>query len=114
MPALPGVVEGFTVLRIEPERSLVLGWLPASGGPPLTTWAFVLEEPGPWVTRLLVRSRASSDYHPPFGLPDWATSTLVPLGHAVMERKQLLGIRQRVEAARERVRTDDAMSQTSG
>jgi hypothetical protein len=96
MPAMPGMTEGFTVLRIEPELALILGWL-SPAGDPITTWAFVLEEPEPGYTRLLVRNRASSEYRPPFGLPGLATRTLVPWGHAIMERKQLRGIRERVE-----------------
>jgi len=31
-------------------------------------------------------------------LPRWTVRTLVPLGHALMQRKQLLGIARRVEA----------------
>jgi hypothetical protein len=54
MPWLAGLAEGFTVLRLEPERHLILGWVPSSGGPPRMTWAFVLEEPVPGRTRLIV------------------------------------------------------------
>jgi hypothetical protein len=75
MPTLPGVADGFTVLRVEPEQCLVLGWLPPSGGPPLMTWSFVLEEQEPGSTRLIVRARAGVDYHPPFGLPHWTLGT---------------------------------------
>jgi hypothetical protein len=96
MPALPGMTEGFTVLRIESERALIIGWLSPTGAP-VTTWAFVLDEPEPAVTRLLVRNRASSAYRAPFGLPSLAIQTLVPWGHAIMERKQLRGIKQRAE-----------------
>jgi hypothetical protein len=98
-PAVPGMTEGCTVLRVAPERVLVIGWLPPSGGPPMTMWSFVIDEPEPGCTRLLVRVRASADYHPPFGLPDWAVSSLVPWGHSVMQRRQLLGIRERAEGA---------------
>jgi uncharacterized protein YndB with AHSA1/START domain len=94
MPAAPGVSDGFTVLRVEPERALVLGWVPPSDGAPVSTWAFVLEEPEPGHTRLLVRSRSTVA---PFGLPDWTMRSLVPWGHAIMQRKQLLGIRERAE-----------------
>jgi hypothetical protein len=31
-PALPGVTDGFTLLAIEPERMLMLGWLAPSSG----------------------------------------------------------------------------------
>ena len=96
-PAKPGVTEGFVVLAFEPERYLILGW-PSPAGPPVVTWAFVLEEPKPGCTRLIVRVRARGDYRPPFGLPRWTVKTLVPLGHALMQRKQLLGIARRVEA----------------
>jgi hypothetical protein len=52
-PALPGVAEGFTLLAIEPERMLTLGWL-APDGTPEVTWTFILNEVAPGVTRLLV------------------------------------------------------------
>ena len=97
-PALPGVTDGFTVLRVDPERSLVLGWVPAAGGPPLTTWAFVLEEHEAGSTRLIVRARGGAAYRPPFGLPRWTTRSLVAWGHAFMQRKQLLGLARRAEA----------------
>lgn len=96
-PAMPGVTEGFVVLGYETERFLILGW-PALAGPPVTTWSFVLEEPEPGWTRLIVRARGGDRYRPPFGLPQWTANTLVPLGHAVMQRKQLLGIARRAEA----------------
>jgi hypothetical protein len=94
-PALPGVKDVFVVVRCEPPRDLVLAWK-SPDGIYFTTWAFVLEEPEPGRTRLLVRGRAGSDYHP-FGLPLWASRTLAPLAHGVMQRKQLLGIAQRAE-----------------
>ena len=50
-PALPGVTEGFTLLAIEHERVLTLGWL-APDGTPEVTWTFVLDEVAPGVTRL--------------------------------------------------------------
>jgi hypothetical protein len=96
-PATPGVSEGFVLLAFEPERYLILGW-PSPAGQPIVTWAFVLEEPKPECTRLIVRVRAAGDYRPPFGLPRWTVKTLVPLGHALMQRKQLLGIARRAEA----------------
>jgi hypothetical protein len=96
-PAMPGVTEGFVVLGYETERFLILGW-PAPAGPPVTTWSFVLEEPEPGCTRLIVRARGGDRYRPPFGLPQWTSNTLVPLGHAVMQRRQLLGIARRAEA----------------
>jgi hypothetical protein len=96
-PALPGVTEGFIVLGFHAERYLILGWPSAGGQPPMTTWAFVLEEPSPGRTRLIVRARGDDRYRPPFGLPKWTVNTVVPLGHAIMQRKQLLGIARRAE-----------------
>lgn len=97
LPAMPGVTEGFTVLQIDPERSLVIGWLPLPGAAPLMTWAFVLEPTALRSTRLIVRARGAADYRPPFGLPHWTIDTLVPWGHAVMQRRQLIGIAERAE-----------------
>jgi hypothetical protein len=94
-PAVPGVKDVFVVVRCEPEHNLVLSWRSPSGSY-LTTWAFVLEEPQPGRTRLLVRGRAGPDYRP-YGLPLWLTKWAAPLAHFVMERKQLLGIARRAE-----------------
>jgi hypothetical protein len=96
-PAMPGVTEGFVVLQCQWERYLVLGW-PSAAGSPVMTWAFVLEESTPGYTRLIARARAAEGYRPPFGLPGWTVRTLVPLGHLVMQRKQLLGIARRAES----------------
>ncbi len=99
-PAMPGATEGFIVLGFHAERYLILGWPSQAGQPPITTWTFLLEEPTPGRTRLIVRARADERYRPPFGLPKWTASTLVPLGHTIMQRKQLLGIAQRAETSR--------------
>jgi hypothetical protein len=100
MPWLPGATEGFTVLSVEPERCLILCAMSPDDGHLLTTWAFVLEEQSPGVTRLIVRARAGGGYRPPFGLPMWTTHTLVKWGHGIMQRKQLRGIARRVEQRR--------------
>jgi hypothetical protein len=95
-PAVPGAKDGFVVARCEPEHSLVLAWrLP--GGTYLTTWAFVLEQPEPNRTRLIVRGRVAPGYRP-LGLPQWFAKLTAPWAHAIMERKQLLGVKRRVEA----------------
>src|SRR5581483_965181 len=94
-PALPGATGGFFVADSEAEHFLVLAW-PAPDGTYMTTWAFVLDKAGPGRTRLIVRSRASSAYHL-FGLPSWVIKRLVPFGHFIMQRKQLLGIARRAE-----------------
>jgi hypothetical protein len=101
IPALPKSPNGFAVLRLEPERTLVLGdpsLLPDGarpGGPPWrTTWAFVLEPIGGTATRLIVRARA--DYAP--GWTMTLVRTLMALAHEVMERRQLHNLRRRAEA----------------
>jgi hypothetical protein len=97
MPAMPGVTDGFTVLAFEPEHSLTVGWVPAKGKPPMMTWSFVLEEPEPEVTRLVVRARGGTDYRPPFGLPRWTARSVMRWIHFIMQSKQLLGIAERAE-----------------
>ena len=97
-PAMPGVTEGFIVLGYEAYRFLILGWLGPTGTP-VVTWSFVLNEAEPQSTRLIVRARGGDDYRPPFGLPQWTANTVVPLGHAIMQRKQLIGIARRAEGA---------------
>lgn len=96
LPALPGVTDVFTVVRDEPPHALVLSWQSPQGAH-FTTWAFVLEEPQPGHARLLVRGRAAQNYRP-FGLPASIASRLGSLAHGVMQRKQLLGIKERAEA----------------
>jgi hypothetical protein len=95
-PALPGVTDGFTLLAIDPERVLTLGWL-APDGTPQVTWTFVLDEVSPGVTRLLVRARGGPGYRF-HGLPLMLTRVVVRIVHFVMQRKQLLGIAERAEA----------------
>jgi len=96
LPALPGATDVFVVAQCEPEHSLVLAWrLPS--GKNQTTWAFVLEEPQPGRTRLIVRGRVAPGYRP-YGLPQWLALPTGALAHFIMQRKQLLGIARRAEA----------------
>jgi hypothetical protein len=96
LPALPGAKDVFVVAQCEPEHSLVLSWrLP--NGQYQTTWAFVLEQPQPDETRLIVRGRVASGYRP-YGLPEWLATRVGRLVHFIMQRKQLLGIARRAEA----------------
>jgi hypothetical protein len=94
-PALPGAKDVFVVAQSEPERSLVLTWrLP--DGRFQTTWAFVLEQPQPDQTRLIVRGRVASGYRP-YGLPQWFALLMGRPAHFIMQRKQLLSIRYPAE-----------------
>lgn len=99
-PALPGRRDGFILLENEPTHWLVLGW-PKPDGELVVTWAFVLHEIDENTTRLLVRARASDDYRV-HGLPKAMGLLLARLVHFVMERKQLIEIARRAEAATER------------
>src|SRR5262249_39966645 len=94
-PALPGKVDGFHVLAVDPGVSIVLGWR-APGGAPIVTWAFVLEDALNSTTRLVTRARASVKY-PFFGLPHLNGAPVVGAVPFAMQRKQLLGIARRAE-----------------
>lgn len=72
---------GLRVARFEPGRVLVLeGW-----------GAFVVEPAGPGRTRLLVRGRV------PRRASAIALALLIELPHLIMERRMLLGIKERAE-----------------
>jgi hypothetical protein len=91
----------FTVLRVEPPHLLVLG--PDAGkdqvlasGMPFPCWTFALRPDPAGGTRLVVRFQ--SDFEPtPLG---WMMNkyALGPV-HFAMERKMLLGIKERAEQA---------------
>jgi hypothetical protein len=93
-PAAPGRVDGFTLLALEPGRALTLGW-PGPDGEPSATWAFVVDEAVPGVTRLVVRVRVGRGYPSGPLLP--VVRLVVRLVHFIMQRKQLLGIATRAE-----------------
>jgi hypothetical protein len=103
-PAVPGATDAFILLDYEPGRWLVLGWVPDPGAAPVTTWALVLEEPKPGLTRLIERGRVRSPYRP-LGLPEPVARPLAPLAHAIMVRKHLRGIARRAEGESRNVET---------
>jgi len=103
----PGM--GFTVVAIEPGRALVLHvaldmrtWRPfdPAGTTPDAylkgSWVWLLDEIDQRTTRLIVRTRY--DYNPSL-LNALMMRVLIGPGGSVMERKTLLGIQQRAEAA---------------
>ncbi|MBN9393263.1 MAG: SRPBCC family protein [Chloroflexi bacterium] len=74
---------GLPVTVVEPGQALVLqGW-----------GAFVLEEIDPQTTRLIIRTRVGA------GLMTLLYVLLIEIPHFIMERKMLLGLKQRVESA---------------
>jgi len=90
---MPGATDGFFVLSYEPERFLVLGGIPQDGAYAVT-WALVLDPVGPNQTRLITRARANAGYEF-HGLP----LVVLKLIHYIMQRKQLIEIARRAEAA---------------
>ena len=103
VPFEPGGT-GMTVVRLEPERALVLaGGVDARGEPAGTppnplglraTWAFVLRESGAGATRLIVRLRM--DWRPS-PVVDAGAHLLLEPGHFIMERKMLLQLKHLAE-----------------
>jgi hypothetical protein len=76
-------LRGLPVARFEPGRVLAVeGW-----------GAFVLEPHGPDCTRLIARGRV------PRGIGAVTNALLLEIPHFVMERKMLLGIKERAEQA---------------
>lgn len=105
LPSRPGSNYGFEVLRLEPPRVMLLGAYLRAGdianlpwnapSPPAyirSTWGFVLRDV-PRGTRLIVRTRGI--VHP------WWFRVLTNMffmpAYVVMQRKQLLNLRDRVE-----------------
>jgi hypothetical protein len=80
---------GIMVRDVQPERFLVLQWLPAK-----STWAFGLYPKDGGRTRLVSRNRLPGS-GPLFWL---AMVAFMEPGSLIMERKMLLGIKQRAEA----------------
>ena len=91
LPARPVGAEGFEVLRIVPERALVLKGMasPDFEG----TWAFALEPMGIDTTRLVARYRAA--YRPSVRMA--IMRPVIATIHAFMERKQLRTIKHHAE-----------------
>ncbi|MEQ1786245.1 MAG: hypothetical protein ABL966_04260 [Acidimicrobiales bacterium] len=98
-PERAGPEAGFTVVALEPRRSIVtvigdpaiVGPRAASGAlPEGGTWALVLRPIGTEQTRLLVRLRTRLSFPWPAA---WFVERLIEPVHFVMERKQLLTIR---------------------
>jgi hypothetical protein len=91
-PWTPTASDGFMVRALEPAKFLILGG--AAGSLYQVIWAFVLERIDEASTRLLTRS--SGQYTRPWvGL--YLGLVLRPI-HFAMQRKQLLNLKQRIEA----------------
>jgi hypothetical protein len=115
-PPEAGPEAGFTVVAIDPGRSIVTavgdpervvpqaasGHLPDGG-----TWVFVVRPLPDGRTRLVVRLRAR--FTGPAGVA-WVFRRLLEPVHFVMERKQLLGIKARAERALRPVHTGSTLA----
>ncbi len=80
--------EGLVVRAVEPQRALVLEWRPAG-----STWTIALYPTGDSDTRLISRNRIAGS-GPLFWL---GMIALMEPGSLIMERKMLLGIKERAE-----------------
>lgn len=114
---------GYTVAAIEPGRALVLHtstdmstWRPFDPTDTMpdkylnSSWAWFLDEVDERTTRLIVRIQ--QDYNPSL-LNALMMRGLIEPGSFVMERKTLLGIKQRAEAAAEQHRGHGEVSLVS-
>jgi hypothetical protein len=108
-PVLVAPDNGFTVAAIEPGRSLVLlGRYDMATGKPLALddplpenylncgWAWLLEKINEVTTRFVIRIRI--DYNPSLANQVMYRAFVEP-GSFVMERKMMLGVKERAEAA---------------
>jgi hypothetical protein len=86
--ALDNKGNGITVRDVQPERFLMLQWVPAK-----STWTFGLYPEDGGRTRLVSRNRISGS-GPLFWL---GMIVFMELGSLIMERKMLLGIKRRAE-----------------
>jgi hypothetical protein len=80
--------QGIQVREVEPERFLVLQWIPAK-----STWTFALSPQADGTTRLVSRNRLPGS-GPLFWL---GMIVFMEPGSLIMERKMLLGIKERAE-----------------
>ncbi len=95
VPGLPDRTDVFVVGAVEPVRHLVLV-VPRRDGTTGATWVVHLE-PDHGGTRILVRMRLG---RAPVHIPDLVVRLLFEPAHLVMQRRQLHGIRRRVQAGR--------------
>jgi hypothetical protein len=115
-PALPGATDAFLVAEVNPARSIVLT-VPEKGVTPIVTWSFLLVPIEISNTRLLVRARVTASwrdlarrsssgdrillinriYRLLALFPVSLMSFIGGIGHGIMQRRMLRGIKRRVE-----------------
>ena len=88
------------VSLVEPGRALVVSTHVGRDPTPVGTWAFVLEPSGAQETRFIVRGRAGHrGVSPPRVQRLFELLVFEPM-HFVMERRMLLGLKERAEGSR--------------
>lgn len=115
-PAIPDATDAFVVSEVHYEKSLVL-IVPGNNVTPIVTWAFLLAPVDNSNTRLLVRARVSAAWRDLardsksgdrillinriYRLLSWLPGNLMMfiggIGHGVMQRRMLKGIKKRAE-----------------
>jgi hypothetical protein len=85
---------GPTVAELVPERAIVLHILNPRAGRSVLSWAYILDQVDEGTTRLIFRFKLDIDPRPLWGL---VYALLIDIPHFVMERKMMLGIKDRVE-----------------
>jgi hypothetical protein len=88
---------GLSVAELVSERAIVLRMPDPRTERSILSWAYVLEPVGEDATRLIFRFRLDAAPRWAWGL---AYPLLVEIPHFVMERKMMLGIKERAERAR--------------
>jgi hypothetical protein len=88
---------GPTVAELVPERAIVLHFLDPRGGRSVLSWAYILDQVDEGTTRLIFRFKLDANPRPLWGL---VYALLIEIPHFVMERKMMLGIKDRVERAK--------------
>jgi hypothetical protein len=88
---------GPTVAELVPERAIVLHLLDPQAGRSVLSWTYILDPVDEGTTRLIFRFKLDVDPRPLWGL---IYALLIEIPHFVMERKMMLGIKERVEQAK--------------
>ena len=88
---------GPTVAELVPERAIVLHFLDPQAGRSVLSWAYILDAVAEGTTRLIFRFKLDVDPRPLWSL---LYALLVEIPHFVMERKMMLGIKERAEQAK--------------
>ena len=115
-PAIPDAKDAFIVAEVDPTHGLVLT-VPEKGSIPIVTWSFLLMSTDISNTRLLVRARVSDSwqnlarksksgdrillinhiYRLLARLPKTLMIFIGGIGHGIMQRRMLKGIKKRAD-----------------